>query len=64
VIAAGKHVEPVAKQLVGKLRSDAESACGIFSVGDAEVDFFGSDDVFEMTRDQASPRGGENVTYK
>jgi hypothetical protein len=64
VVAAGEDVEAVAEQLVGELRGDAEPAGGVFGVGDAEVDFFGLDDVFEVARDKAPPGGGEDVTYE
>ena len=44
VVAAGEHVEPVAEQLIGKLRRNAEASGRIFSVGDRKIDFFGGDD--------------------
>jgi hypothetical protein len=64
MIATGQDVQAVAEQFVGKLRGDAESARRIFAVGDAQVDFFGSDDVFQVPGDKASPRRGEDVANK
>ncbi len=44
VIATGQHVDTVAEQFVGKLRCDAESAGGILTIGDGQVDLFLGDD--------------------
>ena len=64
MIAAGKDVEPIAEQLIGERRRDAEPAGGIFRVGDRQMNLFGRDDIFQMPRDKAAAGRGENVANK
>jgi hypothetical protein len=55
VIAAGQHVDSIAEQLIGELRSDAEASGRVFAVGDGQVDFFTCDDIAQMPGDNAAP---------
>jgi hypothetical protein len=64
MIAAGEHVQAVAKQFFGKLRGDAETAGRIFGVGDTEVDVFGGNDVAKMPCDNTASGGGKYIPNK
>jgi hypothetical protein len=64
MIATGQDVQPVIEQIVGQLRRDSESAGRVFGIGDAQVDLFRIDDLFEILCDDTSSRRGENVTYE
>jgi hypothetical protein len=64
MIPAGEDVDSVAEQLLSELRCDPESACGIFAVGDGEVDFFRRDNLFQVPRDKIPPGRSKNVTNK
>ena len=39
VIAAGQDVDAVVKKFIGQARGDAKPGCGVFAVGDDQVDF-------------------------
>jgi len=64
VIAAGQDVETVSEQVLGELRSNAESARGVFRIGDRQIDFFRRNDLFEMPRDKVPADGAENIADK
>ena len=64
VVAGGDDVDAVAEQILGKLGRDAETAGGVFAIGDREVDIFGGDDFLEVPRDEIPADGAENVTDK
>jgi len=61
VIAAGQDIDAVSEQLIGQRRRDAESARGVFAIGDGQMNVLGSDDRARMPRYQLPPGGSKNV---
>jgi hypothetical protein len=64
VVAASQNVDAKRQQVFRKGRRDAETAGGIFTVGDYQIDLVGADDVLEVIGHNAAAWRGENIADK
>ncbi len=64
VIAGGEDVHAIAEQLLGQRWSNPESPGGVFTVGDGQMDIFGSYDFADIPGDQTAADGRKDVTDK
>ena len=64
MVAGGDDIDAIAEDFIGELRSDAESARGIFAVGNGEVDILAGDQSGQVPRDNSSSGRGKDVTNK
>jgi hypothetical protein len=61
VVAAGKDFDAGVQEVVGDLGSDPEARCGIFAVGDAQIDLALDEDVRQPVVDDFAARGAYDV---
>src|SRR5258706_890846 len=62
VIAGGQHVATKIEDFVGDGRRQPETACGIFHVGDHQINLVGLHHMGEMVTYDLAPRAAEDVT--
>jgi hypothetical protein len=61
VVAAGKDFDAGCQQVVRDFGRDAEARCGIFAVGDAQIDLALGEDVRQPVVDDFAARGAYDV---
>ena len=62
VVAAGEDVDAIVEEFVGQAWGNAESGCGIFAIGDDQIDFFLGYDVGETVANDLASRRANDVT--